>query len=148
VLIGLYLLTGVIALHWWMAGFSLWGKHPAGGEFSWEPIITVLVIALPSAAICLVTRSRLVHAWLLIIGASQLLVGVDYVLHGAYFGCDRNGCSAEENFIVGNVAAAICSVVGAMLIRLAVGIFADRVRPRAVTGDLVDAADRGSSPDK
>jgi hypothetical protein len=77
-----------------------------------------------------------------------LLVGVDYVLHGAYFGCDRNGCSAEENFIVGNVAAAICSVVGAMLIRLAVGIFADRVRPRAVTGDLVDAAERGSSADK
>jgi hypothetical protein len=149
VLIGLYLLTGAVTLHWWMAGFSLWGKHPAGGTFSWEPIITVLVVALPSAAICLVTRSRLVHAWLLIIGASQLLAGVNYVLHGAYFGCDRNGCSAEENFILGNVVAAICSVVGAIFIRLVVGAFAQQVRPRiAVTGDLVDAAERGSSADK
>jgi hypothetical protein len=128
VLSGLYLLTGVVTLHWWRAGFSLWGKPPAGGKFSWEPIITVLVVALPSAAICLVTRSRLVHAWLLIIGASQLLAGVNYILHGAYFGCDRNGCSAEENFILGNVAAAICSIVGAIFIRLVVGAFAQRVR--------------------
>ena len=146
VLIGIYLLTAVVALHWWMAGWSLWGKEPAGGKVSLVPIITVLVAALPSAAICLIARTRLVHAWLLIVGASQLRMGVDYVLHGAYFGCDRNGCSAEENFILGNVLVAICSVVGAILIRAVVAIFS-RLRI-AVTGYLVDAAKRGSSADK
>ena len=52
-------------LHWWMAlgeNPNLWGTHPARGTFSWEPIVTVLV-ALPSAAIFLVTR-LLVQAWL------------------------------------------------------------------------------------
>ena len=151
VLIGLYLLTGVVALRWWMAlghNASLWGSHPAGGKFSWEPIITVLVVALPSAAICLVTRSRPVHAWLLIMCAIQLLYGIHYVLHGAYFGCDRNGCSAEEGFIFGNAMVAIASVLGAMLIHFAVMVFEAFGSRAAATGDLVDAAERGSSAAK
>lgn len=55
VLIGLNLLTGVVALHWWLGLDdmpSLWGTVPAGGKFSWEPIIAVLLrlFRLPRSA--------------------------------------------------------------------------------------------------
>jgi hypothetical protein len=128
VLVGFYLLTGAVASRWWMGlgqNASLWGTHPTRGNFSWEPIITVLIFAVPPAAISLVTRSRLVHAWLLIVCAYQLSYGVHYALHGVYFGCDRNGCSAEEGFFFGNILTVFLSVFGAALIRFIVMIVDD-----------------------
>lgn len=49
------------------------------------------------------------------------MYGVDYALHGTYFGCDIHGCSAEEHFLIGTVMVAIFSVLGAVLIRVVVG---------------------------
>ena len=103
--IGLYLMVGLMASRWWMAlghNASLWGaqvgSRASGGTFSSEPVFIVLLAAFPSVLICLLSRSRLAHIWVIIIGAYQVYLGINYIFHGAYFGCDRNGCSAEENF--------------------------------------------------
>jgi hypothetical protein len=42
------------------------------------------------------------------------------------FGCDRNGCSAEEGFILGNVATAVVSVFGTVLVAFIASIFEAR----------------------
>ena len=87
------------------------------------------------------------HFWLLLVGTAQLLEGVHYILQGGYYGCDRNDCSAD--FIFDNAMFAICSVFGAILVRMVWAILGGLLEPPAATaGDVVELPEPGSSTDK
>ena len=124
-----YLLTALVASSWWMAignDASLWGVAVASLKkvnFSSDPFFYILFPAVPAAFICWFNQSRAVHIWIFVVSGYQLYHGINYVLNGAYFGCDRNGCSAEENFALGNILTALAAIVGAGLIYLFVRFF-------------------------
>jgi hypothetical protein len=127
----LYLVAGLLAQRWWIGlgtEASIWGVDPNAianrNNYSLEPIATALIPSLPSVLICICSRSKVIHLFLIGLAASQAYYGIYYLSHGSYFGCDRNGCSAEENFALGNVILAVEAIVGAFAIKAALIGFA------------------------
>lgn len=118
----LYLAAGLLAQQWWMGlgtEASIWGVDPNANRnnYSLEPIATAVVASLPSVLICVCSRSKVIHLFVVGLAASQAYYGIYYLSHGSYFGCDRNGCSAEENFALGNVVLAVEAIVGTFAIK-------------------------------
>lgn len=121
----LNLLSGLIAERWWLAlngGFSMGLNVSILSPFralSVEPVLYALATAISSTLICLFSRSWLVHLTEIGIGCEIVRYELHYVFYGAYFGCDRNGCSAEDGFaeqhVVMMIAAIICGLIAATL---------------------------------
>jgi hypothetical protein len=120
----LYLVPAVLAQYWWMgagnqlSGFgnvSLWGKAVASLQIktlSIEPILIALFSSIPAAIVCYVARTRWVRAWMSIFPLYHVYIAARFLIAGGYFGCDRNGCSAEENFIITFILTPIVSLLG------------------------------------
>ena len=118
--IAVYLAPGVVAWRWWDAlggDISLWGieigalDRMRSAPHSAAPINWAAISGTPAAIICVFARSPLVHATLLPLPAYLAYWGIFYINHGRYFGCDRNGCSAEDTFIIVSIFTAVISVV-------------------------------------
>jgi hypothetical protein len=121
-LIALNLLAGIEALRWWHVGYDKYGAEIMSLPIRWnsssEPLHIMLLAAVPSALICLLSRSGLTHVWLLALAAYQLYFWIDHDLKWPYPACDRSGCETEDMFLVIAVVIAIIALLGVGVIQI------------------------------
>ena len=129
IVVGAYLIPGLIAANWWMSlgnDASMLGVSPRAliqRAPNLTPILIATICSIPGALVCYSNRSKLIHLLMIALPAVGVYAAVWFYFHGAYFGCDRNGCGAEESFLLNNVFEVLCSVAGVLLLQTLLLIF-------------------------